>query len=512
MLGAPSGVSGNGTIASITFKVVGTGSSPLNLVNTKLSDPNAIPITHEAYDGYFSNVISIATLSVNPPNIINPSLSPSTNFTVNININNTVDLKSWEFKLFYQNSMLNVTNIEFGPFLESSGGTSQLVKQLTDNYNSTHGIVWLNDTLLSGGANGDGTIASITFHVIGTGESYLTLTDTVLINAWGYTINHETYSGYFNNVLMAKLFVNPPEIFNPNLTPGSQVNVTIMIANVTNLYGFHFNLTYNPEILKCLAVVTQPYPSNETHYNTIETRNDFIGEIYFNMSYYPPAQPITSIAPFAVAKIFFQVAERGASYLRFHDTALIDINGAPIVHETQDGYICILIRDIAITNLAVDKNEVYPGSVIQGNVTVKNEGNITESFEVNIYYGEASIANLSVVNLPPNNETTITFTWNTTGFSPCYNETLKAEAPSVPYETDLSDNIYTDGIVNIKILGDVNGDGFVGIFDVTTAAAVFGSSVGEPSWDERADINFDGIVDIFDLVIIATHFGTSFTP
>lgn len=506
LLGAPSGVDGNGVIASITFKVTGTGSSPLSLFNTKLSDHNANSIPHEAYDGYFNNITSAATLSVDPSSIINPDLEPSTNFTIDIYIHNVISLKSWEFKLFYRNNVLNASHMEFGPFLETAGATSQSIKQLTDNYNGTHGIVWLNDTLLSGAANGSGIIASINFTVTGNGESSLSLCDTVLTDPWGYLLNHEAYDGYFNNVLMARIFVDPPEIFDPTLVPGSELNVMIKIANVTGLYSFSFNMSYNNEVLNCLGVLIIPY-NNETAFNVDVAWKDSIGELHVNVTYCSPAEPITSLTAFAVARIHFQIVERGCSILDLHDTQMLDEYGTSIIHVAQDGLICVLIRDVAVTNITTDKNEVYPGGLIQVNVTAKNEGNITESFEVSLYYGDIFLTNLSVVNLPPNNETVVEFTWDTTGFSPCYNESLKAEASVVPYETDIADNTFIDGIVKIKILGDINGDGIVDIFDITIAAAAFGSSPGDPSWDERADINMDGIVDIFDLVIIATHFG-----
>ena len=45
---------GNGVLAQIYFKVINPGMSPLDLRDTKLSDSNALAITHEVKDGVFS--------------------------------------------------------------------------------------------------------------------------------------------------------------------------------------------------------------------------------------------------------------------------------------------------------------------------------------------------------------------------------------------------------------------------------------------------------------------------
>ena len=57
------------------------------------------------------------------------------------------------------------------------------------------------------------------------------------------------------------------------------------------------------------------------------------------------------------------------------------------------------------------------------------------------------------------------------------------------------------------LLGDINSDGIVDIFDVVSAALAFGSTPGDSNWNQAADLNNDGVVDIFDIVLIATNFG-----
>ena len=58
------------------------------------------------------------------------------------------------------------------------------------------------------------------------------------------------------------------------------------------------------------------------------------------------------------------------------------------------------------------------------------------------------------------------------------------------------------------LIGDINGDGIVDIFDVVLAAIAFGSKPGDDNWNPDADLNDDDIVDIFDIVILANNFGS----
>lgn len=510
LLAAPQGVNGSGTIASVSFTVSQIGSTKLDLTETKMGDKSAKQIPHQVIDGYFSNIISNAVISVNPERIIDSSLEPCRNFTINITIEGAVNVNSWDIKLFYNNSILNVSAVEFGPFLESGGVTNQIIKQLTDSYNETHGIVWLNEILLSPiGVSGSGIFASITFHVEAVGESNLALEETVLLDPTKQPLNHTNFDGYFNNMLMAKIFIDPEEIFDPTLTPGSIVNVTVKITEVIDLYEFSFNITYEKDVLNCLGVLIIPY-NNESNFDSQVSWNDNVGEIFVKVSYHSPAEPITSFTPFEAARIFFQVSGMGVSPLHFHDTEMKNVEGIVVPHETQDGLIYIVIRDVAVTNLAADKTNVYPGETINITLTVENRGNLTESFTVMLTYHSNNIANITILDLAPQTQKTLNYIWNTTGFPPCYNKTLNAYALPVPYERNLEDNFFADGILNITLIGDVNGDGIVDIYDITLAGSAFGSFIGEPEYNERADINHDGTVDIYDLILIGLHFGESY--
>lgn len=57
------------------------------------------------------------------------------------------------------------------------------------------------------------------------------------------------------------------------------------------------------------------------------------------------------------------------------------------------------------------------------------------------------------------------------------------------------------------VLGDINHDGIVDIFDVVLAASAFGSTPLDSNWNQAADLNNDDVVDILDIVLLANDFG-----
>ena len=58
----------------------------------------------------------------------------------------------------------------------------------------------------------------------------------------------------------------------------------------------------------------------------------------------------------------------------------------------------------------------------------------------------------------------------------------------------------------VTLLGDLNRDSTVDIFDIVIVALQFGRPP-PPITDPRADVNKDGTIDIFDIAIVAIHFG-----
>jgi len=304
------------------------------------------------------------------------------------------------------------------------------------------------------------------------------------------------------------LYVDPPEINDPELEPCSTFFINVSIINVTAMTVCEFNLTYDPTIIGWIGVsvhkIQDQYPT------PLMMFDDESGFIWAQLTYQTVS---TESSP--LVTIYFHVEAYGCTPLDLHDTALTNSTGGSIEHEVQDGLFCTLIRDVAIIDVYASDSWTYVGCApYPFNITVvaKNKGLIAETFTVTAYYDGVPIDSSVVEDLPPDSEIILTFDCDTENVTSCSNYTISAEASVVPYELNTTDNTYTDGQVYVRLLGDLNGDGKIRIDDVYLAVEAFGSEPGHPRWNPAADLNCDDRVRVDDIYLIATGFGQECAP
>jgi len=489
--------------------------SPAPGMSYCIADINAEEIPHDFVHGIYKLIsprppIPQMTLKATPSNILNPTLTPSTTFNINITIINAIYLHGFSLKLSYNNTIIECTTVEEGDLLKGFGETTMTY---VINNGEGYTFVSINLTDPEAMAEGNGTLVSFTFHVLDIGDSVLHLYETQLYDTEGTPLPHTTQDGYFNNVLMPRLFVDPPAIVNPNMTLGDEFQVNINVANVSDLYDFEFKLVYDTNVLNGLGIIVIPF-DGETSFELQFALNDTKGEIWVKVQYYPPAEPLTTIPPATLAQLSFQVQSYGATCLHFNQSSLSDSQGAPITHTTADGYVSILRRDVAIINITPEFTEAYKGWKIYVNVTAKNLGDITETFNVTLYINNNEVGTQQVEGLAPNATATLIFTFDTTQpwITPCHNYTLKAEASQLPYEIDVTNNVLENGQIHIKMMGDINGDGTVNFGDAILAGGAFSSKPGDPNWNPNADLNRDDCINYLDVIILGVNFGASCIP
>ena len=166
-------------------------------------------------------------------------------------------------------------------------------------------------------------------------------------------------------------------------------------------------------------------------------------------------------------------------------------------------------HDVAVTSVIPSATEAYPTweTPLDIKVTVKNEGNFTETFNVTAYYDNNPIETKIVTNLAPQEDRTLTFEWNIPSIPKTYpypTYTMKAQAEP-PYDMYWENNIKVNGTVTVKWPGDASGDGQVDGNDQMILGDSWYKRRGDPMYDQRADFNNDGIVNIFDLIILGNN-------
>jgi KaiC/GvpD/RAD55 family RecA-like ATPase len=123
----------------------------------------------------------------------------------------------------------------------------------------------------------------------------------------------------------------------------------------------------------------------------------------------------------------------------------------------NDGYnnsfseiLTVVVRDVTVLSVSPSATEVQAGQQVNVTVVVKNNGAITETFNVTVYCNNTKLETQSVADLAPNAEATLTFTWNTVGLNEGAIYTIRAEISQIPGEANTTDNSFTSGVVRIS--------------------------------------------------------------
>ncbi len=137
--------------------------------------------------------VTLPLLSVDlEENIANPGDS----FTITVNIQDVVDLFSYEVKLGFNDNLLTPVSVDEGPFIKDQT-TSPMGTYFT--YIVSGDYIYVACVTLGKypGISGSGVLVSITFNVMDAGACDLPLYDTILLDSTGTTMSHDTAGGYF---------------------------------------------------------------------------------------------------------------------------------------------------------------------------------------------------------------------------------------------------------------------------------------------------------------------------
>jgi parallel beta-helix repeat protein len=303
---------------------------------------------------------------------------------------------------------------------------------------------------------------------------------------------------------------------------GETFTISVLISDVSDLSGFDIRLSWNSSILTYLShmvtvpveaypdpVPPSPYPGilhtggsgdplklKDVVNATEGTYRAAFIEVMPALRFYGNGTCFT---------IALNATSYGASDITIVSSALADDIGNSIPHENQDGIVYSSRGDVRTANVSAQKTIAPHGYNLNCSVTVENQGNFPESFDVSVYANTSSIATLHVA-LEAGANATVYFSWITSSFA-MGNYSLSACAWPVLGEIDVEDNNLTGGCVFLSIPGDIApAYRLVDIFDVVRITSIYESELGDPEYQPNSDIDGNGIVDIFDVVACTGHY------
>lgn len=213
----------------------GTGCIIVTLLVTLL----VVPVLNPTFS------MSLVEAQTNPKMYVDPEVTVTqmnATFSVDINIENVADLCSWQVYIYYLNQILDAEAYSEGPFMRSHGPT-MFDGHFDNNYNATHGELWMYclRTWSGTGVDGSGTLAHVTFRAKTGGSSTLVLANDVLGNSTAQRINHTIQNGIVQ-VGGHDLAVTSVVPLKTIVGKGYSMRVNVTVENI-GVYPETFNIT-----------------------------------------------------------------------------------------------------------------------------------------------------------------------------------------------------------------------------------------------------------------------------
>jgi len=351
-------------------------------------------------------MLSIIAITSTPSALAAPNMyiyprvvgkEPGETFSVEVRVKEASNVFAWEFYLGWNSTILNVTRIAEGNFLKGfeQAPTFFVNKTYQDEVGTDYILV--GDTRLGPlpGVGGSGVLANMTFSVQVKGETTLDLYDTKLRDSVPNPIEHSATDGLFTNVAGI---------------PTASFTISSSKANVNETITFDASASSDPDgtIVNYFWEFGDGEAANET-------------------------APIT----------YHSYTEGGIYSVTLIVTDDLGYEGV-LIEEIKIRF----THDILIVSVSASPYAATVGDAITIQVTVGNEGTVTESgIVVTSYYDGTAVAPAQTVSsLVSGQNKTLTFNWNTADLvAGTYR--IKAVAQSVTGEESIVDNTKLDGTV-----------------------------------------------------------------
>jgi len=365
------GVSGFGSLATISFEVLGVtdDTSVLAISDGLLVDTES----NEISSIWFDDGITVgAPVTVNAPEVV------SGTFDATIDIADITNLDSGQFDLSFDASVVNVTGVDSG----SIDGTEVPIDMWRFLDPDTIRVIFnLPDT---NGVSGSGSLTTISFEALGVAKdtSVLAISDGLLVD----NESDEILSLWFDDVITVGIpvTVNAPEVVSGTF------DATIDIADVTNLDSGQFDLSFDATVVNVTGVDSGSIDGTEVPIDMWRFLDTDTIRVIFNL---PNTTGVSGSG--SLATISFEVlgVTDDTSILAISDGLLVDIESNEISSLWSDDEITLDVPvDVPVTvNAPEVVTDTFDATIDIADVTNLDSGEFDLSFD-------ATVVNVTGVN------------------------------------------------------------------------------------------------------------------
>ena len=421
---------------------------------------------------------ALPSVYVDPSNITDTTITPSENITIAVKISNITDLYGFDIQLSWNVSILNYIShiVKIPVETYPDGILHQPVIPIMNEVNASIGTFALVYSSLNAPSfNGSGTVFEMTFTVLDYGECALNISNSDLSNRKGQPIDHTVSNGYFSNAFYDIVILN---VIPSSLAAfiGDFINITVVVVNNGTTRDETFNVTAfsNNSQIQTETVSALPPGEEDTLLFLWNTSNLSPGNY-------------TLSANASIVSDEYNIANNQLV------NGIIELTNEPI-------------HDIAVKSITPFKTVVFEGYCFSLNITIENQGNLPETFNITIY-GNQNVLNETYTSLDAGYSKTLVYSWDLFDAQAYEDYILNATVNKVDGENDTSDNSLEYMGLTVTYPGDIDGDHDVDIFDIVLIALGYGSVKGDQEYNPNSDIDCDGDIDIFDIVSIVVFYG-----
>jgi hypothetical protein len=282
------------------------------------------------------------------------------------------------------------------------------------------------------------------------------------------------------------MWVEPSTVYYTlsNATLGSRFNVTVWL-NITsrNVFAYQVAMHYNRTLLRCTAVGFTAGGTSQfmQGHSVFQPPSAIDGELLGNGSMMAmetcrgtdsiPAPRVGSLIwiEFEIVALpqFTGDPPQGETLTCMLDISSENPGNTRVVDENVEdipitAYDCAYkiatsppVHDVAVSNLTTSTSYAISGDIVNVTVTAANYGNVPESFWLAVYadasatvIGDEIVVGNQTLTLPNISNSSLCFLWNTTG-TPFGDYTISAEAQTVTGDTNSTNNLLVDGMIQV---------------------------------------------------------------